>query len=209
MADEIVTTEAPVKEPFIKRLGANLKERWRKFLVTTKRKPQRLAFFPLIVSTILWMIGVVYCGQATIYDNVPGMGLCIFVNTMFSILTLLLFMNTFPKRAKHMNYIMLALTFVFMAIMLTCDLVWYLKSSPVHFQAYNDAIANGSASAIAAVAPGMTAFPIVLAHVVLVSLSALLLATLPLYSKLILKINTSKVVEENKLSEEIDTSAEV
>ncbi len=214
MAEEIVNeavaeeavTEAPAKEPFSKRFLANLKERWRKFLVNTKRKPQRLAFFPLIISTILWMFGIVYCGQATIYDNIGGMGLCIFVNTMLSILTLLLFMNTFPKRAKHMNYIMLALTFVFMAVMLTCDLVWYIKSYPVHLEAYENA---ASESALEAIEPGMKAFPIVLTHLVFVALSAILLATLPLYKKLILKINTSKVVEENELTEEIDTSAEV
>ena len=197
MTDEIVNETsveevavADAKEPFSKRLTANLKERWRKFLVTTKRKPQRLAFFPLIISTILWMFGVVYCGQATIYDNIPGMGLCIFVNTMFSILTLLLFMNTFPKRAKHMNYIMLALTFVFMAVMLTCDLVWYIKSYPVHMEAYK----NASATALASIKPGLKAFPIVIVHIVFVAISAILLATLPLYKKLILKINTSKVI---------------
>ena len=46
-------------------------------------------------------------------------------------------------------------------------------------------------------------------HVVLVGIEAILLATLPLYKKLILKINTKKVIEENKLSEEIDTSEDV
>ena len=214
MAEEILTeanaetavAEAPAKQPFAQRLLANLKERWRKFLVNTKRKPQRIAFFPLIISTILWMIGLVYCGQATIYDDISGMGLCIFINTMFSILTLLLFMNTFPKRAKHMNYIMLALTFVFMAVMLTCDIVWYVKSNPVHMDAYNNATSD---SALAAIKPGLNAFPFVITHIVFVAISVVLLATLPLYKKLILKINTSKVVEENKLSEEIDTSAEV
>lgn len=203
---EAVVAETPAKEPFGKRLLANLKERWRKFLVNTKRKPQRIAFFPLIVSTIAWMIGIVYCGQATIYDNISGMGLCIFINTMFSILTLLLFMNTFPKRAKHMNYIMLAMTFVFIAVMITCDIVWYVKSHPVHLKAYNDATSD---SAKAAIEPGLKAFNYVLTHLVLVCLSAVLLATMPVYRKLIMKINTSKVVEENKLSEEIDTSAEV
>ncbi|MDE6442162.1 MAG: hypothetical protein K2L12_05380 [Clostridia bacterium] len=206
MAEEIVTTETPEKEPFGKRLGANLKERWRKFLVNTKRKPQRLAFFVLLVSTIIWMFGIVYFGQATIYDNVAGMGLCIFVNTMFSILTLLLFMNTFPKRAKHMNYIMLGLTFAFMAVMITCDIVWYLNCYPVHMNAYNTAT---SQSVLDAVEPGLKAFPLVITHLIFVCISVVMLATLPLYSKLIMKINTSKVIEENKLSEEIDTSAEV
>lgn len=203
--EEVAAAEESSKGTFWKRLGANLKERWRKFLVTTKRKPQRLSFFPLIISTIVWMFGVVYCGQATIYDDIPGMGLCIFVNTMLSILTLLLFMNTFPKRAKHMNYIMLALTFVFMAVMITCDLVWYIKSYPVHMTAYN----NATPDTMAEIEPGLGAFPIVLTHIVLVGLSVVLLATLPLYRKLILKINTSKVVESNELKEEIDTSAEV
>lgn len=213
MSEEIVNgapseevAEAAVKEPFSKRLAANLKERWRKFLVTTKRKPQRIAFLPLIVSTILWMFGLVYCGQGTIYANVGGMGLCIFVNTMLSILTLLLFMNTFPKRAKHMNYVMLALTFAFMAVMLICDLVWYIKVYPVVSEAFKNATTE---SELASVKPGMNAFPIVIAHIVLVALSAILLATLPLYKKLILKINTSKTVETNELKEEIDTSAEV
>ena len=206
-AEEVAATEA--KDSFGKRLGANLKERWRKFLVNTKRKPQRIAFFPLIVSTILWMIGLVYCAQATIYNDIEGMGLCIFVNTMFSILTLLLFMNTFPKRAKHMNYIMLALTFVFIAVMIACDVIWYVKNCDPLMAAYDKAVASGAASSIAQVEPGTHAFPIVLTHLVFIALSAVLLATLPLYKKLILKINTSKVVEENKLSEEIDTSAEV
>lgn len=206
---EVATEEVAVseeKDSIGKRILANLKERWRKFLVNTKRKPQRIAFLPLIVSTILWMIGVVYFGQATIYDGIGGMGLCIFVNTMCSILVLLLFMNTFPKRAKHMNYIMLALTFLFMAVLITCDIVWYVKSHPVHMAAYNGATTD---SELADVEPGMKAFPIIITHLVFVCVSAVLLATLPLYKKLILKINTSKVVEENKLSEEIDTSAEV
>ena len=62
---------------------------------------------------------------------------------------------------------------------------------------------------MAEIEPGLGAFPIVLTHIVLVGLSVVLLATLPLYRKLILKINTSKVVESNELKEEIDTSAEV
>lgn len=214
MAEEIKTeapaeetvAEAPVKKSFWKNLGANLKERWRKFLVTTKRKPQRLAFLPLIVSTILWMFGEVYFGRATIVDGIPGMSLCIFVNTMFSILTLLLFMNTFPKRAKHMNYVMLALTFVFMAVMVACDIVWYVRCYPVHIDLYNNATDPGS---IAKIEPGLKAFPLIITHLVFVCLSAVLLATLPLYKKLLLKINTSKVVETNELKEEIDTSAEV
>ena len=41
-------------------------------------------------------------------------------------------------------------------------------------------------------------------HLVMVCVSAVLLATLPLYKKLIMKINTSKELESTQLSEAID-----
>lgn len=211
MSEEVmnVTTEEVQKEPWSKRTLANLKERFRKFLVTTKRKPQRLAFFPLLIATFLWMIGIVYFGQVTIYVDVPAMGLCVFINTMFSILTLLLFMNAFPKRGKQCNYIMLALTFVFIAVIITCDLVWYIKCEPEHISAYNEAVSKNDISALKKIEPGLKAFPVMITHLVFVCIGAVLLATMPIYKKWLLKINTSKVIEENKLSEEIDTSAEV
>ena len=46
------------------------------------------------------------------------------------------------------------------------------------------------------------------AHMVFLGISAVLLATLPLYKKLILKINTSKVVEGTNIKEAIDTEDE-
>jgi competence protein ComGC len=46
-------------------------------------------------------------------------------------------------------------------------------------------------------------------HIVLIGISMVVLAFLPLYKKAINKINTKKVLEENVLNEEIDTSAEV
>ena len=44
-----------------------------------------------------------------------------------------------------------------------------------------------------------------IAHMVFLGISALLLATLPLYKKLIMKIDTSKVVESTEIKEVIDT----
>lgn len=185
---------------------AGLKERWRKFLVSLKRKPQRIAFFVLLLSTVIYMCSLFSFSQATMYYSVNWMGLLIFINTMFSILTLLLFMNTFPKRKHKMNIVMLVLTFVFMAIMLFCDIYWYITIQPLFAAQYGSTTNPDVLEKLSAMTP---AFSAILAHLVLVALSAVLLATLPLYKKLILKINTTKVLEENKLSEEIDTSAEV
>ena len=45
-------------------------------------------------------------------------------------------------------------------------------------------------------------------HIVFMGISVILLATLPLYKKLIMKINTKKVVEGTEMTEEIDTAEE-
>lgn len=219
---EETVSEQPVKDgkpSFWGKLGANLKERWRKFLVGLKRKPQNIALFVLLVSSVIFMCSLGNYSQATIRYNIDWTGLLIFVNTMFSILTLLLFMNTFPKRGVvlnkktmkkyNINYIMLALTFVFMALMIFCDIQWFVM---VRYQsdfaeeilevAYDDELRETLNHII-------PAFTTIMVHCALVALSGVLLATLPLYKKLILKINTAKVVEGNELKEEIDTEEDV
>jgi S-adenosylmethionine:diacylglycerol 3-amino-3-carboxypropyl transferase len=55
----------------------------------------------------------------------------------------------------------------------------------------------------------LDAFDLVIAHIVLVGIALVAFATLPLYKKLIMKINTRKVVESNEMQGEIDTSAEL
>lgn len=189
-----------------KKFVAGLKERIRKFVVSLKRKPQNIPFFVLVISSVVFMCSLVYFSQVTIMLDINWAGFLIFVNTMFSVLTLLLFMNTFPKRKKKINVVMLVATFVFMAVMLFCDFYWWHLSLPKYNELKQAATDPAVLDSLAKCAPSFTS---VWAHFVLVALSAILLATLPLYKKLILKINTTKVLEENKLSEEIDTSAEV
>lgn len=185
---------------------AMCKERWRKFIVGLKRKPQNISFFILVISSVMFMCCLTFYSQSTIYFNEDWMGLLIFVNTMFSVLTLLLFMNTFPKRKKKMNIIMLVLTFIFMAVMIFCDLFWYMHMHPLYITALeeNEYVEN----VLITLKEMNPSFTSIIAHVVLVAISAILLATLPLYRKLIMKIDTRKVIESNEIKEEIDTSEE-
>lgn len=213
-------SKQPVKDnkpSFWGKIGANLKERWRKFLVGLKRKPQNIALFVLLISTVIFMCSLGYYSQATIRYNIDWTGLLVFVNTMFSILTLLLFMNSFPKRGivlnkktmkkSNINYIMLVLTFVFMSLMIFCDIMWFII---VHPKFVAELLTPNLGNEILATLNHITpAFSTIMVHCALVALSGVLLATLPLYKKLILKINTAKVVEGNELKEEIDTEEDI
>ncbi|MCM1438335.1 MAG: hypothetical protein NC131_03875 [Roseburia sp.] len=235
---EDVVAEEPNPAPEKKQkesFGARVKEWFRKQGVALKRKPQKIAFFFFIVSTVLYLIGlnVLSPGPVKNYPSQPYLGLSVFVTTLFSILVLVLFMNTFPKRGikykkdgkKHsMNYIMLALTFVFVLVMLLMDILYYKQLTACiagheadffkdasQAKMYTKYFAEGvTVDSIAYSADNykkhlVSALQVDIAHMVFLGISSLLLATLPLYKKLIMKINTSKVVESTEIKEVIDT----
>lgn len=202
------------------KVAAGIKEWFRKFTVKLKRRPMNIAFFVLIVSTLVNLFSLgnySQLGTITLYSR-ASQGLCIFVSQLFSILVLLLFMNSFPKREKKPKIVMLVLTFVFIAVMIALDV--YLLISWTDLHAQDLAIDRPAASYESYWNTGTgtqkgvnTFYPGVIgglyAHLILLALAAILTATYPLYGKLINKINTRKVIESTELKETIDTSAEV
>ena len=128
------------------------------------------------------------------------LGFPVFVNMLFCILVLLLYLWSFPKRKKP-NYIMIALTFIFMGVMIALDIVFHINLAKAA-----DNLSSAERAALPFIDKSLT---LAIVHVVFVGISAVLLATLPLYKKLIMKINTRKVVESTEIKEEIDTSEEV
>lgn len=228
------TPEQPKKEGF----GAKLKEWFRKQCVNLKRKPQRIAFLFFVISTVLYLIGlnVVSPGPVVDFESQPYLGLSVFIVTLLSVLVLVLFLNTFPKHGiaykkggkKHkMNYIMLALTFIFVGIMIAFDIIYYkqllgcidgneplffkTKAQANQYSAYWDPDFFDPAYDLDVTSYKpylLKAFSVTIAHVVFLCISAILLATLPLYRKLIMKIDTSKVVESTEIKEAIDTEDE-
>lgn len=231
--NETAAAEAPeaAAKPGFK---AKVKEWFRKQIVSLKRKPQKIAFLFFIISALISLLGLSTTSQGPVSDfqSQPYLGLSVFIVVLFSILVLVLFMNTFPKRGvkykkdgkRHsVNYIMLALTFVFLILMFLFDLLYYtqltgcIKGNEVKFfsnlaqaqkyeQYWSDAYkANPVFSAGDYKSYLISALNLTIVHMVFLGISALLLATLPLYKKLIMKINTSKVVESTEIKEVIDT----
>ena len=204
-----VAPESPKPAKKQNKFAAGLKERFRKFIVNLKRRPMNIAFAMLIISSVvnLCLLGnYAQIGINTTYSGQWG-GLCVFVNQLFCILALMLFLNSFPKRSKKPNIVQLVLLFVFLAVLMGLDLYLFIKWGA----GYSADLANGDffdrKEAFRKAFPA--AYSGVLVHWILTAITTVLTATYPLYGKLIHQINTKKVVAETKLSEEIDTSAEV
>ena len=185
-----------------KKFAAGLKEWCRKKVVSLKRNPQRIAQVWQVIVTFVWLI-TLFTYSSAIYDmNVEWTGLVVFVNTLFSILVIVLFLNSFPKRKKP-NIVMLVLLFVFLAVIIGCDVLYYVLCTN-HIDA-----GNVNAAFLQSHPKVEKSLSFSIMFIVFEAIAAILVATLPLYTRLLRKINTRKDFEENKLSEEIDTSAEV
>ena len=175
-----------------------IKEFIRKFFVSLKRAPQNIALVVLAAAFIVYSLNLTPIANTTARVNLANMGQCEFAAMLFSILAFVCFLRAFPKRQKP-SAVMIGLVFVMLALLIFVDIVYYSRII--------QSVAGGAAitadTAYIAVAQN-----VVVVHIVLVAATAVLLATLPVYSKVLKKINTSIDVEDNGELEAIDISGE-
>lgn len=166
---------------------AGLKEWFRKKIVNLKRRPSNIAFLMFVVTSLMYMIAytsiarMLYSGQTN--SLFEWSALCSFVTFLFSILILVLFMQAFPKRKKP-SVVMLVLVAVFLAVMILTDVICYMELQDVISGATEELTAEYYSSE-----------NILLAHIIMLGISAVLLALTPVFKILLMKINTRKEVE--------------
>ncbi len=172
----------------------------RKFFVALKRKPQTIPLVAVGFSFIWYSFNLTVISFTTTRLQGNNMGLTGFAIMLLSTLAIVCCMNAFPYR-KKVNVPMLVLLFVMLGIVLVCD-IHYLNCIA-------DKLNGGAVSISAESLPEVIqAQSVMRTHIVLLVVSAVLTATLPLYRKLIRKINTSVEVAENAEMEAIDISGE-
>lgn len=183
-------------------VGAAIKEWFRKQIVSLKRAPQRIPLVWMVIVTVIWLLWLFTFSQAVgnTRDSVEWIGIAVFCVTLLSILVLPLFLSAFPKRKKP-NYVFIALLFVFIILIILLEYLYYHQ-----MMAYFDTQPETTFDKKPFLRGSTT---LAIAHIILNCISIVLLATLPLYKKLILKINTRKEVAGNQIKEEIDTSDDV
>lgn len=182
--------------------GAKVKEWFRKFTVKLKRKTQMIPLVVILITSLVYLCCTkTYAQVIEGNSGIPNLGIAMFVNTLLSILVLAVFLNAFPKRRKP-KIVFVVMVFVVLAIILGLDLLYYFSTKTFVNNNGGDFILNRY--------PEINkAYKQLTVHMVFVGISIVVFAFLPLYKKGINKINTRKNLEENNLSGEIDTSAEV
>lgn len=196
-----VAEEAPAKKSS-ESVGAKIKEWFRKFTVKLKRQTHMIPLVVILFTSLLYLCCTATFAQVIEKNStIPSLGIAMFVNTLLSILVLAIFLNAFPKRKKP-SIVYIVAVFVVLAVIMGMDLLYLLNA-----QSFVNS--HGGAFILNKYPEIKTAYSLLYVHMAFVGVSIVVFALLPVYKKAINKINTKKVLEENNLSEDIDTSAEV
>ena len=173
----------------------------RKKLVSLKRKPQTIALLVLAAAFVYYSLNLTKVSNTTAKIQGPGMGLAGFATMLFSMLSLVCFLNAFPHRKKT-NIPMLVLMFLMLGVIVFCDIYYGGKITAAVTRAENPIEATGTNIYIS------QAQSMLYVHRILVAFGAVLTALLPVYTPLIRKINTSVEVAANEEMGAIDISSE-
>ena len=189
------------KQKTAKKQGRGIKEAFRKFLVSLKRSPQNIPLVALLAAFFIYSLNLSFIANTTARINGANMGQCEFVAMLFSILAFVVFLRTFPRRQK-IKKVMLVLLFLMLAFLIFVDAVYMVRIVEATTRAENRIIIDEASSYIS------TAYAVVSLHIIFVAVTAGLLALMPLYSKMLKKINTSIEIEGNENMEAIDISGD-
>lgn len=189
-----------VKAPAAKQ-ASTMPEFLRKFVVSLKRSPQTIPLVVLVIAFLVYSMNLTHISDTTAKIQGPGMGLCGFATMLFSMLSLVCFLNAFPRRKKPVIP-MVVIMFVMFAIILFCDNYYANLIYAALTRTENPIVLDASTIYIA------QAFNVLSDHMMWEGIGIALVVLLPVYTKLLNKINTSIVVEENAGMGTIDISGE-
>lgn len=167
-----------------------MKEFFRKKMVGLKRKPQTIALVVLVVAFLYYSLNLTQISNTTAKVQGPGMGLSGFVTMLFSMLSLVCFMNAFPHR-KKVNIPMLVLMFIMIGVIIYCDIYYGGRITNAITRADNPIDPTGANSYIT------NAQNMLKVHMIILIIGAGLTALLPVYAPLLKKVNTSIEVAGN------------
>ena len=183
------------------RKGSSMPEFLRRFFVALKRRPSIIALVVLLIAFFQYSLNLTHISDTTAKIQGPGMGLCGFATMLFSMLSLICFLNAFPRRKKPV-IAMVVLMLLMFGVIIFCDVYYSNLIMTALTRAENPIVLDASTIYIA------QAYNVLQTHIVILGVGVALILLLPLYTKLLRKINTSVTVEDYGKLQEIDISGE-
>ena len=182
-----------------KKTSGGIRESIRKGIVSLKRNPSVIPLTMLFLAFLYYSLNLTNMSDTTAKIQGMGMGLSQFCIMLFSLLSLVCMLNAFPRRQKP-NYLMIGLMFAMFGIIIYCDIHYTGAVMAALTRAESPIVLDVNTAYIA------NAYNMLQTFTVLIGITAVLVLTLPIYSKWIRKINTSVDVEDNGDMAQIEIS---
>lgn len=192
MAQSSVASAAPRR---------GFKEFIRKFFVGLKRNPQNIALVMMVVTFVIYSLNLTSIADTTAKVSLANMGQCEFVSMLLGILAFVSFLRAYPRREKP-KVIMIGLTILMDAVMIFCDIIYTTRINQALTRPEDPIVITEDTQCIT-VAQGIVSL-----HIILMIVCIALIVLLPVYSKLLKKINTSIDVAGNDDIAAIDIANE-
>lgn len=174
-------------------------KKWlRKRIVGLKRNTFHIPLLMIVITCLVFNFYLTDYSDTIADINVPGMGLCLFVTELCSFLSIISFLTAFPRRQK-VKLLSVILVIAMLVLSIVCQA---LLLNYIHYGLYESATAitlNEENTYV------LTTINVSIVHIVLLGISIISIATMPLYHKALMKIDTSVAQEEIKI-EKIDLS---
>lgn len=178
------------------------KEFIRKFIVGLKRNPQNIAMFVMLATFLVYSLNLTIIARTTEKIGLVNMGQCEFVSMLLGILAFVSYLRAYPRREKP-KLVMIILTLLMLVASIFSDVIYKMR--------INEGLTRTDPAPV--VINDETWFipqtdSLLTIHIILLAVSVGLIVLLPIYSKLLRKINTSIDVAGNENMEVIDISGE-
>lgn len=180
---------------FFRKVWAWIKEFLRKQVVGLKRQPSKIVLIFIGLCLVVYTFNMTAISNTTERVNGERMGLMAFITTLLSILIVVAAMNAYPKR-KPTRISMLVITFAMIAIMILCDIGYYLAIEKALNRPVEPLQITEATMYI------LKAQSILITHIVFLAITSVIIICLPLIKRLLMKINTNIIIEEQKLNVE-------
>jgi len=162
------------------------KESWRKFIVSLKKRPHNIPMCMMVIAFIVYSFNLTKISNTTAVVNKPLMGLCEFIIMLFSILAFVCFLNAYPKRQKPILP-MVILLYALQLIIIGADVIYLGR--------INEGLQSIQITDARAFIP--QAKSILTVHIIMVIITVILIALIPVLGKMLNKIDTSVKLSDN------------
>lgn len=163
------------------------KESWRKTLVSLKKRPHNIPLVMMVITFLVFSLNLTKVSNTTAVVNKQPMGLCAFIVMLFSILAFVSFLNAYPKRQKP-RIAMVVILYVLLVACIVSDFIYLTK--------INEGLATIQINNARLFIPQCKT--VLTIHIIMLIICLILIITIPVYGKLLNKIDTSVKLEGNE-----------